>query len=484
MRLDDLLWGVDIKGRVGQGQPEITSIIFDSRKVTPGALFCCFAGLKSNGHDFVASAIENGAVAVLCERRLDLPMTIPQVIVEDARLAMALCCGNYFGNPSQKMHMIGVTGTNGKTTVTHLIKSIAEAYGQKVGLIGTVYTLIDQEMIHAEMTTPDPFEFHELLARMLQAGVQWVVMEVSAHALWLRKMAGVFFDVGVWTNFTQDHLNDFGTMQNYFEAKTQLFRLGVCGKAILAMDDSAVSALRNRIVIPSTTFGFAPGSDVHISDLKMQSDGIMMNLHHEGRIIDVRLGIPGKFSALNAAAAAAACVAMGVPWPVVRYGLRLAKGVPGRMEVVSGGMATFLVDYAHTPDALENVLSAARSFTKGRLIAVLGCGGDRDGGKRPIMGKIASSLADVCIITSDNPRTEDPQSIVDAIYQGTLGQSAEVECIVDRRLALAHAVSIAQADDVVVVAGKGHEDYQEIHGVKYPFLDRQVIEELLATLPH
>ncbi|MCL2433058.1 MAG: UDP-N-acetylmuramoyl-L-alanyl-D-glutamate--2,6-diaminopimelate ligase [Clostridia bacterium] len=478
MNLDCLLDGVAVVRREGRGNPEITEISIDSRRARRGSLFCCFQGLRADSHNYALEAAGNGAAAFLCERTLtDIPKNIPQIIVKDARAAMALCSGAFFDNPARGLTLIGVTGTNGKTTTTHMIKAIGEAWGKRVGLIGTNYILIDKLMIEAHATTPDPFELHSLFRRMADAGMQWVVMEVSAHALWLRKLCGLVFDVGVFTNFSQDHLNDFGTMEAYFEAKARLFKPDACKSAVLFLDDPQIGGLKTSV--SHTSFGFEEGADVRAVEVRQSPGGSGFRLETAQGSADIKVAIPGYFTALNAAAAGGAALALGIPLPVIRCGLERMPGVPGRMETVpSKDGATYIVDYACTPDALVNALKAARGFTSGRLCVVFGCGGDRDAAKRPLMGCVASELADMCIVTSDNPRTEDPERIIDAIVAGMKGP-AEIRREPDRAAALKAAVEWAGEGDVVLVEGKGNENYQDIGGVKLPFSDREVLERLI-----
>jgi len=414
-----------------------------------------------------------------------VPTNLPQIIVKDARAAMALCSGAFFDNPARGMTLVGVTGTNGKTTVTHMIKAIGEAWGKRVGLIGTNYILIGGLKIAAHATTPDPFELHALFRRMADAGIQWVVMEVSAHALWLRKLCGLVFDVGVFTNFSQDHLNDFKTMENYFNAKASLFSekdekaCTTCKNAVLFHDDPQIDGITTKM--PRTTFGFGKGADVRAADIRQTPGGLGFRLETASGNCDIAISIPGHFTALNAAAAGGAAAALGVPMPVIRCGLDTMAGVPGRMEAVpSCDGATYIVDYACTPDAIANVLTAARGFTRGRLCVVFGCGGDRDAAKRPLMGCAASDMADMCIVTSDNPRTEDPECIIDAIVSGMIGP-AQVRREPDRATAPRAAVEWAREGEVVLVEGKGNEDYQEINGVKLPFSDRETLEKILNS---
>jgi len=474
MNLSQLLRGITVRRRIGDSDVAINSVQFDSRRVSAGDLFVCFAGQKADGHEYAAIAVNKGSAAVLCERELDLPAHVVQVVVDDARAAMALASGNFFGNPAANMCMLAVTGTNGKTTVTHLLKSIGEAFGKRVGLIGTNYTVIDQMVLEANATTPDPFELNGLLRRMADAGIQWVVMETSAHALWLRKLEGITFDVGVFTNFSKDHLNDFVTMEAYFAAKTHLFDSGRVRRAVLGGNDSKLAALAKAVPMPAVTFGTAPEADVRATEVRLLPRHVEMRLEAQGRGVDVSLAIPGMFSVENAAAAAAAALALDVPWPVIRCGLMQVKGVPGRMEIVPAPRGTFLVDYAHTPDALKKVLVTLRQATKGRLCVVFGCGGGRDLEKRPEMGEIAAELADFVVVTSDNPRNEKPEAIIDAIVKG-VAKDTPLQVIPDRAQALAFAAEWAEEEDTVLVAGKGHETYQEIQGVKLAFCDRDVL---------
>lgn len=481
MRLSELLQGIAIKQRIGCADPQITGISFDSRRVSAGEVFCCFVGLQSDGHLYAKAAVEKGAVALICEHRVeDIPEQVVQIIVEDARSAMARTSGNFFGNPARSMCIVGVTGTNGKTTVTHMLKSIGEAFGKKVGMIGTNYTIIDQIVIEANATTPDPFELHGLLRRMLDAGIQWVFMEVSAHALWLRKVDGIVFDVGVFTNFTQDHLNDFRTMDAYYAAKCKLFAPGVCKRAVISHDDPALRQFAAERTMPTLTFGRQEGAGVQITRLDLHPADVCMRLQEGDRGADVAVSIPGHFTALNAAAAAAAMRQLDVPWPVIRYGLMQLQGVVGRMQTIPSPRGSFIVDYACTPDAIENVLDAARGFTRGRLCIVFGCGGDRDREKRPLMGAAAARKADVVVLTSDNPRSEDPQDIIDQIRAG-IPADKPVTCIADRAEALKWAADWAQDGDVVLIEGKGHESYQEIDGVRIPFSDAEELKRLFAA---
>ena len=459
------------------GAPDITAVHHDSRKVGPGSLFCCLTGLHEDGHQYAAAAVRRGAVALLCERKL--PIAVPQIIVPDTRAAMALACGNFFGNPAAHMVILGITGTNGKTSATHMLQAIGRAFGKKVGLIGTVGAMIDGEKLAFETatsTTPDPWDLHGLLRRMADAGVQWVAMEVTAHALWLRKLAGIKFAAAGFLNLTQDHLNDFGTMAAYFDAKKKLFA-GHSLQAAVCVDQPELARLFEDLTLPKISFGEADNAEVRVSDIALRPDGVDLRLGDADKGVDVTLPMPGRFSAQNAACAAAIARLLGVPWAVIRVGLMNAR-VPGRMESVSGGIAHFYVDYAHTPDGLENTLSSARALCRGKLWAVFGCGGDRDAGKRPSMGAIAGQLADHIILTSDNPRSEDPDAIIAQIADG-LPEGVDAVRLADRAEALAYAVAHAATGDVVIVAGKGHEDYQEINGAKRPFDDREVLARLL-----
>jgi UDP-N-acetylmuramoyl-L-alanyl-D-glutamate--2,6-diaminopimelate ligase len=435
-------------------------LAYDTRSVVPGALFFCVPGARADGHDFAAEAVERGAIGLVVERELALP--VPQLVVPDARAAMAVAAADFFGRPSEELVVAGVTGTNGKTTTTFLLYSILEAAGLRPGLLGTVESRVGGEIRPAVRTTPEAIDIQRMLREMLDAGDHSCVMEATSHGSEQRRLDRIRFDVLVFTNLTQDHLDFHGTMERYFEAKRRLFLEGRPPAAVNSADEWGLKLLTDRP--DALTYGFAPDAEVGPDAL----DGI-----------DLRLR--GRFNVENALGAMAAARLLGVDDVVIARGLEAVPGVPGRFASVDEGQPfEVVVDYSHTPDSLENVLRAAREMTEGRVICVFGCGGDRDRGKRPVMGGIASRLADVPIVTSDNPRSEEPEAIIEEIVAG-MEPGAEVDA--DRRSAIARAVELAEPGDVLVIAGKGHEQGQEFKdGRKVPFDDREVAREALRRL--
>lgn len=474
----DLLNGIDWSGTVENR--EITDVCSDSRKCKPGCVFVCIKGLNFDGHDHAAAALESGAAAVVCERDLGLPN---QAVVENSRLAYSVMCGNYFGNPASRLRMIGVTGTNGKTTVTTLIKNVLSSLGLKVGLIGTIQNEIMDEVIPAHKTTPDAYELHQLFARMEQQGCEFVVMEVSSHALDQCRLGRVAFEISVFTNLTQDHLDYHKDMEDYFAAKKKLFDM--TKTAIINIDDSYGQRL--ALMIPEevvTCSTQRKNADFYASDIQCLPTGVEFHLTYREITSKIMFGMPGNFSVQNALAAAAVCLWAGISLERVVEGLNACKGVKGRSEVIPTGRDfTVICDYAHSPDGLRNILPSMREHTQGRLIALFGCGGDRDVTKRPIMGEVAAENADFLIVTSDNPRTEDPEKIIQDILPGVRRHSTEYVVIPDRREAIFYAVQNAQPGDVIVLAGKGHENYQVLKDQTIHFDEREVVAQALAGLP-
>ena len=478
MKLAKLIENIDVLELRADPALEITALVCDSRKAVPGCAFLAIRGFESDGHRFIPAALEKGAAVIIGE---EAPEGAPAVIVRDSRLAMAEAAGNWYGNPSRALHMIGVTGTNGKTTTTNLIKTILEeAQGAKVGLIGTNRVMIGAEETPAERTTPDCLELQAILARMVEAGCRYAVMEVSSHALMLDRVYGIAFDQGIFTNLTEDHLDFHKTMEAYAQAKAKLFSM--CGTAIINMDDPWAGTMLKAATGRVFTYS-AKSADLTARDIRRHQNRVSFCALMTGELEKLTLGIPGQFSVYNALAAAASAVCAGVP--LERIGPAMAKcaGVKGRAEVVPTDTDyTVLIDYAHTPDALENILKTVKGFAKGRTMLLFGCGGDRDSAKRPIMGRVAMELADYVIVTSDNPRTEKPEAIIDDILAGVRASERKTPCdvIVDRRQAIRHALDIARAGDVVILAGKGHETYQEIDHVKRHFDEREAVAEILG----
>lgn len=460
----------------------VLDIQTNSRRVHPGSLFVAVPGHTVDGHDFAPSAVESGAVALLVERRIP-DLTVPQVVVPDTRRAAALLADVLYGHPSHKLRMIGVTGTNGKTTVTHIIAHVLETAGKQTGLLGTVGGRIGAETFPLQNTTPEAVDVHGYLQRMVDAGCSHGVMEVSSHALVERRVAGVDYKIAVFTNLTQDHLDFHKTMEDYAQAKRLLFaRLGNLYAstrenntyAIVNQDDPYRDVMLDATVAQSLTYGCSAGADVRAEHIRLTHNGTMMDVLTPWGHMEVTTSLIGRFNVYNVLAAIAVGIVEQIPFDVMREALQSYPGVPGRCERVDAGQPFgIFVDYAHTPDGLENVLTSVREFASGDVITVVGCGGDRDKTKRPLMAAIAMQHSDFAIFTSDNPRTEDEVAILDDMVQGIPpGADHYLRCT-DRREAIYAAVGRAKPGDVVVIAGKGHEDYQIIGRTKVHFDDRQ-----------
>ena len=466
----------------GDAQVEISSLCSDTRKVAPGALFFCIPGMHTDAHDLAPQALQSGAVALVVERKL--PLDCPQVKVRSVREALSYMAQEFFGNPARKMKLIGITGTKGKTTSSFLIKSILEAAGHKTGLIGTVCSMIGEEVIPSRLTTPDPIEVQMLLKSMADAGAEYVVMEVSAHALAMHRLSGMRFAVAAFTNFSQDHLDYFGDMDAYFAAKMRLLYEDMSEAIVYNCDDERVAEGVAALGRKALRTGIRESSDVYANDIEVGERGLtfLLTSHKQFRVM-VNLQLSGIFNVYNALLAAGVAIVLGIGPEAIRNGLEDVRAVPGRIELLETETPyRVILDYAHSPDSLENILKSVRETTKGRLIALFGCGGDRDHGKRPIMGEIAGELADLVILTSDNPRNEDPFEILNQIEEGIRHTGCEYTVIENRREAIRHALSIAKVSDVIVLAGKGHETYQEIRGVKHPFDEKIVVKELLKEM--
>jgi len=476
MKLRDLLVGVPLTGGSLDRDMEISSISCDTRTIKPGALFAALPGDKTDGHRFIRDAVGKGAAAVLCQRAPDVPG--PWLTTADSRLALALVSANWFGRPGDGMTLVAVTGTNGKTTTTNLLKELLErAGGAKVGLIGTNRNMIGDKELPAHRTTPESYELQSLLRQMADEHCTHVVLEASSHALVQHRTAGLTFDAAVFTNLTQDHLDYHRTMEDYRAAKGLLFRQ--CRTAVLNLDDEAGRWYRERVECPVFTYSEnKTEADLSAKNLRLFPGHVEFEALTLGTLAHVHLPIPGGFSIYNALAALSAGLCLGLGLEEMACVMPSLHGVKGRVEVVPVPRAyTVIIDYAHTPDALENILTTARDFTAGRLICLFGCGGDRDKTKRPIMGAVAAELADVAVVTSDNPRTEDPQAIIDDILPGMEGGSAQIHVEPDRPAAIAWALEQGRPGDVIVLAGKGHETYQEINGVQYHLDEREVVAE-------
>ncbi len=456
---------------------EILDLAYDARAAGPGALFFCVRGMRADGHDFAPQAVENGAVALVVERPLDLP--VPQLVVEDSRAAMAVAADEFFGRPTTELQVAGVTGTSGKTTTAFLLYAVLAAAGRRPGLLGTVETRVDGERRPATRTTAEAIDLQRLFHEMLDAGDKSCAMEATSHGSALGRLDGLRFAALVFTNLSQDHLDFHPTMEDYFQAKRRLFFGDAPPPAAVNVGDEYGRRLAGELAAagtPLVTFGFAEDADIRPEGLDLS--GAVTTFTAAGILLRTRLR--GRFNVENVLGVVAAAQLLRIPEAAVAAGVESVGGVPGRFELVDEGQPfTVVVDYAHKPGALENVLRAARELTTGRVLCVFGAGGDRDAGKRPQMGRIASELADVPILTSDNPRSEDPAAIADQVLAG---MSGEPEVELDRRAAIARAIELAEPGDVVVIAGKGHERGQEIAGRIVPFDDREVASEALRAL--
>ncbi|MGH4140954.1 UDP-N-acetylmuramoyl-L-alanyl-D-glutamate--2,6-diaminopimelate ligase [Clostridium sp.] len=477
MKLGKIMENIKFDLILGSIDIEISEIQYDSRKIKAGDVFFCIEGYKVDGHKYIQNAISNGAIAIVCQRKLEEELSCTVIQVEDSRRALAMSASNYYGNPSGSMKMIGITGTNGKTTSVFMMKAILEEQGYKVGLIGTIANYIGQQKIHTERTTPESLELHELFKKMVDAGTDYCVMEVSSHSLSLDRVYGIEFCESIFTNLTQDHLDFHKTFENYFKAKLKLFEYSK--NSIINIDDTYGERAYNLISSSKLTYGLNASADVRATNIKMHSRGNEFTLKYKETSFEIELNIPGNYNVYNALGCIAVCLHLGIDISAIVRGLKKVQ-VLGRCELVANSYNLgfeIILDYAHTPDALENILKTVREFTKGKLICVFGCGGDRDKTKRPIMGKIGTELSDISIITSDNPRTEDPNEIINDVVSGIEKQGFEI--VEDRTSAIRRAIEVAAPSDVIVIAGKGHEDYQVLKDKTIHFDEREIVSEIL-----
>lgn len=479
MKLAELFAETEYKTALS-GDTEISFVTGDSRKVEKGSLFCCIKGLTRDGHDFAPDCAAKGAY-ILCERDLGLES---QILVPSTREAFAAVCEAFCGHPLKKLHLIGVTGTNGKTSTTFITKSILDKLGYKTGLIGTIQNMIGDEVLETHYTTPDTLELHELFGKMVEAGCQYCIMEVSSHAIEQGRTAGLHFDIACFTNLTQDHLDFHGTMENYFASKCKLFSM--CDKAVVNTDDSWGAQLAEKVGCQLYTLG-TNGQYFSSCDENYHSQGVDFTLSIDEVKNKAFVPIPGKFSVYNGLTAVA-CAFLAdsengkADIGAIAEALGKVSGVKGRAELwPTGKDFTVILDYAHTPDGVENILSTMREVTKGRLVCLVGCGGDRDPVKRPLMGETAARLADFVIITSDNPRSENPASIIEQIIPGVLQHDTPYVVIENRREAIEYAIEHAEKDDVIVLAGKGHETYQILNTGTIHFDEREVLAEIFKA---
>lgn len=481
MDLRNLIKDLEVENIYGPLDIHIDNIHYDSRKIKPGGLFICIEGFMTDGHNYINEAIENGAVAIALQREIS-EERVAVIRFKDTRRAMAAIASSFYGRPSEYLDMIGVTGTNGKTSVTYIIKSILENYERRTGIIGTVATLINNEKIDTSRTTPESLDLQGLFRKMVDAAVDTCIMEVSSHSLELNRVDEISFKVGIFTNLTPDHLDFHENMDNYREAKKKLFyKTSLCN--IINIDDEAGKIICEDLKdnkTPLITYGINTEADFVAKNISNNGKEVSFNVLGPSDFnISITLSTPAMFAVYNALASIACCYSLGLPALAIDKGLNSFLGVPGRFQPVDG-IKNFkvVVDYAHTPDALENVLKSAKEFTPKKLITVFGCGGDRDQTKRPVMGEISGNYSDYTIITSDNPRSEDPFTILSMIEDGIKRTTGNYIIIEDRREAIRHAVKMAEEGDFVIIAGKGHETTQVIKERVLVFDDKQVVLEV------
>lgn len=479
MKLKTLLSGMDYTCITGNIEQEIDQIIYDSRIKTKCGLFIAIEGFQTDGHRYIEAAIENGARAILVQKPVEINTENVTVIqTADTRLAMAKVANNAYEHPSQAFKLVGVTGTNGKTSITFLLGQILEAYKQKVGIIGTIENRIGDQVLKAERTTPESLDLQRLFRKMADEKVDVAMMEVSSHALELKRTVGSQFKVGIFTNLTQDHLDFHKTMENYANAKAKLFQC--CEVGIVNLDSDYIQLITEDATCKLVTYGIDHEADYHAKNIKITATGVTYTLDGPDGKYEVTVPIPGKFTVYNTLAVIAAARQLDIPMQQIIEALGNVNGVPGRVQSFSSQKGySVLVDYAHTPDGLENVLETIKEFARGRIITVFGCGGDRDRTKRPIMGRIAAQYSDHVIITSDNPRTENPFTILDEVEVGVKELTNQYDKIEDREKAIKQALKEAKSEDVVLIAGKGHENYQILKDRIIHFDDCEIVRNYL-----
>lgn len=489
MKLKEILVGLEALKVRGSIDIEIKGIESNSKEIKEGFLFVAIKGFVTDGHKYIESAIQNGANSIMIEegcdiKSLKIPENIVVIIAKDTRSALAKSATNFYGNPSKKFKLIGITGTKGKTTTTFMIKEILEKAGKKVGLIGTIATYINGvELKENSRTTPESIELQKIFSQMVESDVEYVVMEVSSQSLKLHRVEGCNFDLVVFTNLSEDHISEkeHPDMQDYFESKLKLFEM--CKTGIVNIDDLHGAKIPNIFKESNiTTYGIDNFANVLAKDITITNSYVDFRVKLNGKNERIKVCIPGRFSVYNSLAAICVVEYFGIDTEKIKEAL-LSVRVPGRSELVDNKLEIpIMIDYAHSPESLQNILQAVKSYTRGMVISVFGCGGDRDTSKRPVMGEISGKIADFTIITSDNPRTEDPKLIIDSIEEGIKKTKGKYKVIVDRIEAIKEAIKVANKRDIIVLAGKGHEPYQEINGVKYPFDERIIVRELIEEM--
>lgn len=491
--LKDIISTLDVQQVQGNQNVSIQDITADSRAVKPNSLFIALDGATVDGHNYIDKAVDAGAVAVIVSKPVTVPADVCVITVDDTRQAMMVCVPYFFDYPANRMRMVGVTGTNGKTTTTHMIRHILKAQGFKVGVIGTVHIMIGDTSYPIHNTTPDVVDLQHILHQMAQENVEYCVMEVSSHALALGRVSGVEFDTAVFTNLTQDHLDFHKTFENYLAAKCKLFEQVSAPNqvkdnkgAVINIDDSYGYRVMEKTTAPTITYSTLGKGTLNVSDVHMSTKNSQYTVNYKGESYPVSMNTTGLFNVYNTLAAIGACLQEGISMEAIDTALKTFSSVPGRFELIEEGQDfAVVVDYAHTPDGLQNILETAKAIKENRIIIVFGCGGDRDATKRPIMGRIAAEYGDKIYVTSDNPRTEDPVQIVKDVEVGVkeaLREGTSYEVIVDRREAINHAIHDAKAGDIVIIAGKGHENYQILKNETIHFDDREEARKALKEI--
>ena len=491
--LKDIISTLDVQQVQGNQNVSIQDITADSRAVKPNSLFIALDGATVDGHNYIDKAVDAGAVAVIVSKPVTVPADVCVITVDDTRQAMMVCVPYFFDYPANRMRMVGVTGTNGKTTTTHMIRHILKAQGFKVGVIGTVHIMIGDTSYPIHNTTPDVVDLQHILHQMVQENVEYCVMEVSSHALALGRVSGVEFDTAVFTNLTQDHLDFHKTFENYLAAKCKLFEQVSAPNqvkdnkgAVINIDDSYGYRVMEKTTAPTITYSTLGKGTLNASDVHMSTKNSQYTVNYKGESYPVSMNTTGLFNVYNTLAAIGACLQEGISMEAIDTSLKTFSSVPGRFELIEEGEDfAVVVDYAHTPDGLQNILETAKAIKENRIIIVFGCGGDRDATKRPIMGRIAAEYGDKIYVTSDNPRTEDPVQIVKDVEVGVkeaLREGTSYEVIVDRREAINHAIHDAKAGDIVIIAGKGHENYQILKNETIHFDDREEARKALKEI--
>lgn len=479
MVLKDLVKGMNILSVSGPDSIEISGIAYDSRKVRKGYIFVCIDGTTADGHEYIPQAIENGASAIVVQKEVKVQQPVTVLRTPDTRYALAHISDLFYGHPSGRFKLAGITGTKGKTTTTFMIKAILEAAGKKAGLVGTLGSRIGDRTLYTERTTPESYDLQSLFSEMVDEGVDTVVMEVSSQGLALHRVSCCDYEIGVFTNLSKDHIspNEHASMEEYLEAKTRLFKM--CKKGLVNNDSEYAHEVIKKADCVLLTYGIGKKSDIMAADILKHPRSVEFHVVTPWFEDRIKVNIPGKFTVYNALAAIGVCGMLGIDIEAIKAGLEKVQ-VPGRAELVNTGRDfSVMIDYAHTPDSLENILTTVKDYAPGRLISLFGCGGDRDRTKRPLMGEISGNIADLTVITSDNPRTEDPEAIVNDIEEGIRKTQGKYVRIVDRREAIKYALDNALPGDVIVLAGKGHETYQTFKDKTIHFDEREVVAEIL-----